>query len=80
VLTSLGKYVCEMLTPEHKCWKLGGVSTFAQGIKKGSEGVHCAAWMLKVRASDAECQSLLANPRCRAMQQLASDAMQQHPI
>ena len=32
-----------MLTHVHKCWKLGGVNTFAQGMKKGSEGVHCLA-------------------------------------
>ena len=29
-----------MLTHVHKCWKLGGVNTFAQGMKKGSEGIH----------------------------------------
>ena len=27
-----------MLTHVHKCWKLGGVNTFAQGMKKRRDG------------------------------------------
>jgi hypothetical protein len=30
-----------MLTHVHKCWKLVGVDTFAQGMTKRSVGVHC---------------------------------------
>ena len=52
-----------MLTHIHKCWKLVGVNTFAQGTKKKSfgevQGVHRTE---VAHASDAGALCPMANP------------------